>query len=226
MFLIALSLDLFNMALDRLARFVVSTSFQQIRSVVGFLCNIFIKVNPGKSLKRLLPLFIISIRKEIDIYRASITVDIEILLGDCILVWTIYLLSYSLTKVRDSVLAQKKQLFAIIKYVQLEYKGRPKIIASDITSRLLYNLIAIYIINYLIYKKDKLKNKFIMQVQGKTADLKNVIWYKLSNKEINFAAKLFSSQCNIAINSLANLIRFRPFIKRDSIRKEQFNKVS
>ena len=50
-FLATLSPDLFNIALDRIAKFVVSTGFQQIRSAVGFLCNIFIKVNPKKSLK-------------------------------------------------------------------------------------------------------------------------------------------------------------------------------
>lgn len=59
--------------------------------------------------------------------------------------------------------------------MQLEYKGRPKIIASDITSRLLYNLTAIYIIDHLIYKKDELKNELITQVWGKTTNLKNVI---------------------------------------------------
>jgi len=53
---------------------------------MGFLCNIFIKVNPRKSLKQLLPLLITSIYKEIDIYRAGTTVDIDTLLGDCILV--------------------------------------------------------------------------------------------------------------------------------------------
>ncbi|XTI83178.1 hypothetical protein V2W45_1326593 [Cenococcum geophilum] len=121
------------MALDRIARFVV---------------------NPRKSLKRLLPLLIASIRREINIYGAGITVDMEILLGDCILVWTMYLLGYSLTKVRDSVLAWKKELFAII-------------------NRLLYNLTAIYIINHLIYKKDELKNELTIQAWGKTADLKH-----------------------------------------------------
>lgn len=104
-FLIVLSPDLFNMALDRIAEFVVSTSFQQTKSAVGFLCNVFIKVNPKKSLKRLLPFLIASICREIDNYRAGITVDTEILLGDRILVWTMHLLSYSLTEVRDSILA-------------------------------------------------------------------------------------------------------------------------
>jgi len=37
-------------------------------------------------------------------------------------------------------------------------------IASNITSRLLYNLIAIYAIDYLMYKKDKFVNKLTMQV--------------------------------------------------------------
>ena len=82
-------------------------------------------------------------------------------------------------------------------------------IASNITSRLLYNLIAIYAIDYLMYKKDKFVNKLTMQVQGKTVDLKkfNVIQYKPSDKEINLIAELFSSQCDIAINSLVDLIR-------------------
>ena len=85
-FLATLLPDLFNIALGKTARFATSTGFQQITSTVGFLCNAFIKVNPGKSLKRLLPLFINSIYREIDTYRASITADTEILLGDYTLV--------------------------------------------------------------------------------------------------------------------------------------------
>jgi len=53
---------------------------------VGYLYNALIKVNPGKSLKQLLPLLITSIYREINNYRAGIIVDIEIPLGDCILV--------------------------------------------------------------------------------------------------------------------------------------------
>ena len=85
-FLTALSPDLFNIALERIAKFIVSTGFQQTRSVVGFLCNAFIKVNPKKSLKRLLPLLITSIYREINNYGAGIIVDTEILLRDRILV--------------------------------------------------------------------------------------------------------------------------------------------
>ena len=88
-FLITLSLDLFDIALDKIAGFIASTSFQQTRFIVGYLYNVFVKVNSRKSLKRLLPFFITSIRREIDIYGASTTADIEILLGDCILVWNI-----------------------------------------------------------------------------------------------------------------------------------------
>jgi len=35
-------------------------------------------------------------------------------------------------------------------------------VASNITERLLYTLTAIYIINYLIYKKDEFRNKLII----------------------------------------------------------------
>jgi len=105
MFFTTLLLDLFNIALDKIARFVVSTGFQQTISVIGFLYNILVKINPRKSLKRLLSFLIASIYKEINIYKASITADIDILLGDYILVWNIYLLSYSLTKIKDSILA-------------------------------------------------------------------------------------------------------------------------
>jgi len=65
----------------------------------------------------LLPFFIASIYKEINIYKASTTANIEILLGDCTLVWNIHLLSYSLTKVKDLMLAWKEELFAIIEYM-------------------------------------------------------------------------------------------------------------
>jgi len=64
-----------------------------------------VKVNPEKSLKRLLPLFIASICREIDVYRAGIIADIEILLGDRTLVWNMHLLNYSLTEVGDFMLA-------------------------------------------------------------------------------------------------------------------------
>ena len=118
-----------------------------------------VKVNPEKSLKRLLPLLIASICREIDIYGAGKTADMEILLGDCILVWNMYLLYYSLTKVGDSVLAWKEKLFAIFKYIQLKCKRSPRIIASKITNRLLHNLTAIYTVDHLMHKKDKLENK-------------------------------------------------------------------
>ena len=74
------------MALNKIARFVASTGFQQIISVIGFLYNAFVKINPRKSLKQLLPFFITSIYKEINIYRAGTMADIDILLGDRILV--------------------------------------------------------------------------------------------------------------------------------------------
>jgi len=100
-----LSPDLFNIALDKIARFIASTGFQQTRSVVGYLYNVLVKVNPRKSLKRLLPLLIASICKEIDVYRVGIIVDTKILPGDRILVWNMHLLSYSLTEIKDSILA-------------------------------------------------------------------------------------------------------------------------
>jgi len=103
-FLAALLLDLFNIVLDKITKFVIRTGFQQIRSAIGFLYNVFVKVNPGKSLKRLLPLFITSIYKEININKASTMADMEILLRDRILMWNIYLFSYSLTEIGDFVL--------------------------------------------------------------------------------------------------------------------------
>ena len=98
--------------------------------------------------------------------------------------------------------------------MQLKCKGSPKIIASKITRHLLHNSTAIYTVDYLMYEKDKLKNK-LTQIWGKTAGLKkfNITWHKPSDKEINFAAKLSSLQCNMAIDFLANLIGPTLFIK-------------
>ena len=85
-FLATLLPDLFDMVLDKIAGFTASTGFQQIRSAVGYLCNTLVKVNPKKSLKQLLPLFITSICREIDIHGASTTVDTKILPRNYILV--------------------------------------------------------------------------------------------------------------------------------------------
>ena len=227
-FLATLSPDLFDMALDKIAGFAAKTGFQQTRSAVGYLCNTLVRVNPEKSLKRLLPLLIASIYREIDIHGAGTTADTEIPPGDRTLMWNMHLLSYSLTEVGDSVLAWKEELFDTIKYVQQKCKGNPRTIASDITKRLLHNLTAIYIIDHSMHEKDELENELTMQAWGKTADLDkfNVTWHKPSDEEISFAAKLFSSQCNMAIDSWTNLIGPTPSIKQDGIGKEWSDEVS
>ena len=85
-FFAALLLDLFNIVLNKIAKFTAKTSFQQIRSAVGYLYNILVNINPKKSLKQLLPLFITSIYREINIHNTSIMADMEIPLGDHILI--------------------------------------------------------------------------------------------------------------------------------------------
>ena len=79
-----------------------------------------------------------------------------------------------------------------------------------------------------MHEKDELENELTMQVQGKTADLNkfNVTQHKPSDEEISFIAKLFSSQCNIAIDFWTNLIGPTPSIKQDGIGKEWSNKIS
>lgn len=228
--LAALSPSLFDIALDKIANFVTNHVIHQARDAMAFICNGLVKINPEKSLKRLLPHLLAGIRTEIDDNGAGSTrtTGSEVLPRDRALVWNISLLSMCVVHVGDAVLAWKDELFDIAEYMQQRCRGIPTVHVSNFIHHLLLNLTVTYTIDYSIYEKDELEKGLSTESWGKLADPKNlnVTWHTPNEEEIDFAVALFESQCKSAIGALLDLIKPDPPIKRDGTGKDWSDEVS
>ncbi|KAF2200324.1 hypothetical protein GQ43DRAFT_481692 [Delitschia confertaspora ATCC 74209] len=228
--LASLSPELFDMALDKIANFVTNHVIHQARDAMAYICNGLVKVNPEKTLKRLLPHLLAGIRSEIDDNGAGSTrtTGSEVLPRDRALVWNISLLSMCVVHVGDAVLAWKDELFDIAEYMQRKCRGIPTVHVSNFIHHLLLNLTVTYTIDYSIYEKDELEKGLTAQSWGRIVDPKklNVRWHKPSEEEIDFAVRLFESQCKSAINALVDLTQPNPHINRDGTGKDWSDEVS
>lgn len=95
--LASLSPELYDVALEHVARFISNHVVHQARDAMAFICNALVKISPKKALQRLLPELISSIKSEISENGAGSTrtTGSEILPRDRALVWHVSLLSMS-----------------------------------------------------------------------------------------------------------------------------------
>ncbi|KAF2465409.1 uncharacterized protein BDR25DRAFT_269954 [Lindgomyces ingoldianus] len=228
--LAALSPELFDIALDKIANFVANHVIHQSRDAMAFICNALVKVNPEKSLKRLLPPLLAGIRTEIDDNGAGSTryTGSDVLPRDRGLVWNIAILSMCVVHVGESVVAWKEELFEIAEFMQQRCRGIPTVHVSNFIHHLLLNLTVTYTIDYSINEPDELEKGLTGESWGRLVDPKkmSIKWHTPNTEEINFAVKLFESQSKSAVNVLLALIRPDPPIKRDGTGKDWSDEVS
>jgi proteasome activator subunit 4 len=228
--LAALSPELFDIALDKIANFVTNHVIHQARDAMAFICNGLVKISPEKSLKRLLPHLLAGIRTEIDENGAGSTrtTGSEVLPRDRALVWNISLLSMCVVHVGDAVVAWKDELFDIAEYMQQRCRGIPTVHVSNFIHHLLLNLTVTYTVDYSIYEKSELEQGLTAKSWGRVVDPKKltVKWHTPSAEEIDFAVRLFESQSKSAINALVALTQPDPPIKRDGTGKDWSDEVS
>ncbi|KAF2793871.1 hypothetical protein K505DRAFT_375027 [Melanomma pulvis-pyrius CBS 109.77] len=228
--LAALSPELFDIALDKIANFITNHVIHPARDAMAFICNGLVKINPEKSLKRLLPHLIAGIRTEIDDIGAGSTrtTGSEVLPRDRALVWNISLLSMCVVHVGDAVLAWKDELFEIAEYMQQKCRGIPTVHVSNFIHHLILNLSMTYTIDYSIYEPEELERGLTTDSWGRLPNPKEleIKWHKSKPEEIDFAVKLFESQSKNAINALLALIHPDPPIKRDGTGKDWSDEVS
>jgi proteasome activator subunit 4 len=228
--LAALSPELFDIALDKIASFVTNHVIHQARDAMAFICNGLVKINPEKSLKRLLPHLLAGIRVEIEDNGAGSTrtTGSEVLPRDRALVWNISLLSMCVVHVGDAVLAWKDELFEIAEYMQRHCRGIPTVHVSNFIHHLLLNLTVTYTIDYSIYEKDELERGLTTDSWGRLPDPKKLTinWHTPNEAEIEFAVRLFESQCKNATSGLLELIKPNPQINRDGTGKDWSDEVS
>ncbi|KAF2089335.1 hypothetical protein K490DRAFT_37416 [Saccharata proteae CBS 121410] len=228
--LAALSPELYDIALDKIANFVTNHVIHQARDAMAFICNGLVKINPHKALKRLLPDLLTGIRTEIGENGAgsSRTTGSEVLPKDRALVWNISLLSMCVVHIGDAVLDYREELFDIAQYMQKHCRGIPTVHVSNFIHHLLLNLTCIYTVDYSIYEEAELERGLTAQDWGKMADAQNICpkWHKPTAAGIEFAVELFVAQARSAMDSLNALTGDNPPVKRDGTGKEWSDEVS
>ena len=228
--LAALSPELYDTALNKIATFVLNHVINQARDAVAFMCNAVVKINPKKALDRLLPDLITGIRTEIEDNGAgsSRTTGSEVLPRDRALVWDISLLSMCVVHVGDAVLEYKDELLEIASFMQERCKGIPTVHVSNFIHHLLLALTSTYPVDYALYERHELERGLTPEDWGKQTDPKslNIQWHVPSQDELTFACELFESQARNAINALSALTGDDPPIKRDGTGKDWSDEVS
>lgn len=228
--LAALSPELFDIALDKIANFISNHVIHQARDAISFICNSLVKVNPEKSLKRLLPPIFAGIRTEIEDNGAgsSRTTGADVLPRDRGLVWYLCILSMSVVHVGDAVVQWKDELFEIAEYMQRKCRGTPTVHVSNFIHHLLLNLTCTYTNDYSIYEEDELERGLTTSSWGRQVDVKkiNIKWHKPNPEEIDFAIKLFEFQAENSINTLTALVSANPPIKREGTGKDWSDEIS
>lgn len=226
----ALSPEIFDQALEKIAAFVGGHVVHQARDAMAFICNALCKANPEKTLKIFIPMLIVGIRNEIDHNDAASdrSSGSEVLPRDRALVWHISMLSMIIVHVGDGLMPFKKDLFDIALYMQEKCRGVPTIHASNYIHHLLLNLTLIYPVDSALYEPESFERGLDVSDWGKLVDPNNLTikWHLPSEDEVKFAVDLFESQVKIAIQRLTNLISDNPDVSRKGKNKEWSDEVS
>jgi proteasome activator subunit 4 len=228
--LAALSPELYDIALQQVAKFVTNHVVHQARDAMAFICNTVVKISPKKALARLLPEIMTSIRTEITENGAgsSRTTGSEILPRDRALVWHVSLLSMCVVHVGEDVLDYEKELFDIAGFMQDNCKGIPLVHVSNFIHHLLLNLTVTYTMDYGLYNPAELKRGLTGKDWGKIVDPADIDihWHVPDQRELAFAVRLFEAQGGRAIKALQELTAEDSPVKRDGVGKDWSDEVS
>lgn len=226
----SLSPDLFDLALDKLATFVSSHVIHQARDAMAWIINTLCKVNPKKTLKVFIPMFVINIRNEIEQNNAASdrTTGADYLPRDRALVWHISMLAMTVVHVGHEVLNYKDELLGIAEFMLKRCKGLPTILVSNYIHHLLLNLTQTYPLDHALYEPDVISRGVDVGDWGKTtspAEL-TIRWHQPSPAEIEFAIELFEVNTRSAVKQLELLMGDDPPVKRTGKNKEWSDEAS
>ncbi|KAK5174038.1 Proteasome activator BLM10 [Saxophila tyrrhenica] len=228
--LASLSPELYDVALEHVARFVSNHVVHQARDAMAFICNAMVKISPKKALGRLLPDLISSIRTEISENGAGSTrtTGSEILPRDRALVWHVSLLSMCVVHVGKDILEFQEDLFSIANYMQDTCKGIPLVHVSNFVHHLLLNLTVTYTIDYSLFNKSELEKGLSTESWGRTVDptTLEIQWHVPEQEELAFATRVCEAQGGRALKALNELISDTAQIKRDGVGKDWSDEVS
>jgi proteasome activator subunit 4 len=228
--LASLSPELYDIALEHVARFASTHVVHQARDAMAFICNALVKISPKKALHRLLPDLLSSIRTEISENGAGSTrtTGSEILPRDRALVWHVSLLSMCVVHVGRDVLDFKDELFDIAIFMQDTCKGIPLVHVSNYVHHLLLNLTVTYTNDYSLFDAEDVKNGISSQNWGINVDPASltVRWHVPDQEELDFAQRIYEAHGRRALDALNELISGEGSTKKDGVGKEWSDEVS
>ncbi|KAK0365041.1 Proteasome activator BLM10 [Friedmanniomyces endolithicus] len=231
--LASLSPELYNLALEQIAKFAANHVVHQARDAMAFICNAMVKISPKKALHRLLPDLISSIRTEITENGAGSTrtTGSEILPRDRALVWHVSLVSMCVVHVGADVLDFQEELFALAGFMQEKCQGIPLVHVSNFVHHLLLNLTVTYTIDFGLFNRAELEHGLGVESWGKLVKPGEVdiFWHVPKKEELEFAARIAEAQGGRALRCLEELIAEGDGVvgrKRDGVGKEWSDEVA
>ena len=228
--LAALSPELFDIALNKIADFIANHVIHQARDAMAFICGSLAKTNPQKTLKRLVPALIGAIRTEIDENGAASTRNQgnEVLPRDRGLVWSVSMLSMSVVHVGDALMPYRRELFDIALYMQQKCQGTPTLHVSNFSHHLLLSLTGTYTIDNRLYEPDVISRGIGPQDWGMSPDPQklHIAWHVPKPEECLFALDVVLAQGGLALRHLRSLLDGSSGIKQDGAGKEWSDQVS
>ncbi|TKA75258.1 hypothetical protein B0A55_05754 [Friedmanniomyces simplex] len=230
--LASLSPELYDLALEQVAKFAANHVVHQARDAMAFICNALVKISPKKALHRLLPDLISSIRTEITENGAGSTrtTGSEILPRDRALVWHVSLLSMCVVHVGKDVLDFEEDLFSLAGFMQEKCKGIPLVHVSNFVHHLLLNLTVTYTVDYSLFNRAELEQGLTAASWGRIVDPGevDVVWHVPCKEELDFAARIAEAQGGRALGCLGELISEEEGVgrRRDGVGKEWSDEVA
>ena len=228
--LASLSPELYDLALTKIADFAGNHVIHQARDAMGFICDALTKTSPEKALKRLVPMFIASIRTEIDEVGAasSRSTGNEVMPRDRGLVWNLTLLSLTVVNAGEALLLYREELIDIAAYMQEKCKGLATAHVSTLTHHLLTSLTCTYTLDFNVYEPEIVQRGLGPEDWGRITrpDDLDINWHVPSEEEIDFAIEIFRTQGSAAMTSLKALIDGTSPTKRDGSGKAWSDELS
>ncbi|KFY30009.1 hypothetical protein V493_02168 [Pseudogymnoascus sp. VKM F-4281 (FW-2241)] len=226
----AMSPEVFEVALEKLAAFVGGHVVHQARDAVAFMTNAMCKANPKRTLRTFVPMLIVGIRNEIDHNGAASdrSSGTDVLPRDRAIVWHISMLSMIIVHVGADVMDYKTELFDIALYMQEKCRGLPTVHISNYIHHLLLNLTLTYPVDNALYEPSVIARGVDAQDWGRQTPLSELTinWHRPSKEEIAFAVELFESQVQTATARLTDLMSDNPPVSRSGKVKVWSDEVS
>ncbi|EPS37318.1 hypothetical protein H072_9008 [Dactylellina haptotyla CBS 200.50] len=229
--LAALSPELYDLALEKVADFVGNHVIHQARDAMAFICDALCKVNPEKALKRLLPLLMAGIKVEIEENGAASTrhSGADVLPRDRALVWFVTILSMCVVHVGSALLEFTAEILEITDYMQQKCKGIPAVHVSNLIHHLLLSLTLTYTNDFALDEASDSNTVNVgIETWGKIVEPQNlnINWHVPTEEEVRLATQIFERLSINALERLTLLINEGSKIKRDGVGKEWSDDVS